>query len=185
MLLFVIFSCLSVAAHDSLNRFWHKVLSHEAALNSAVNHWYSQTKIVDSCVLIVPLCAFPHSASPSPPPQHPSLFHPSYCSDHPLSISQAFEKQLKDEKDSYERRIRELQLRLDDARREGEVEATTIKTDLRLAREDVYRLQQDLEDAEEKLKDGEAMLRFRYRGAVNLRLGWEMLRSLREIHYVD
>lgn len=35
------------------------------------------------------------------------------------------------------------------------MEATTIKTDLRLAREDVCRLQQDLEDAEEKLKDGE------------------------------
>lgn len=44
---------------------------------------------------------------------------------------------------------------MDDARREGEVEATAIKTDLRLAREDVCRLQQDLEDAEEKLKDGE------------------------------
>lgn len=35
------------------------------------------------------------------------------------------------------------------------MEATAIKTDLRLAREDVCRLQQDLEDAEEKLKDGE------------------------------
>lgn len=34
------------------------------------------------------------------------------------------------------------------------MEATAIKTDLRLAREDVCRLQQDLEDAEEKLKDG-------------------------------
>ena len=82
-----------------------------------------------------------------------------HSSDWHLSISQAFEKQLKDEKDSYERRIRELQLRLDDARREGEVELTTIKTDLRLAREDVCRLQQDLEDAEEKLNDGEGSMR--------------------------
>ncbi|XP_071552290.1 LOW QUALITY PROTEIN: uncharacterized protein [Panulirus ornatus] len=71
------------------------------------------------------------------------------------SNSQAFEKQLKEEKDSYERRIRELQSRLDDARRDNEVETTSIKTDLRLAREDACRLQQDLEDAEEKLKDAE------------------------------
>lgn len=166
MLLFVRSSCLSVAAHSSLNRLWHKVLSHEAALNSAVNHWYSQPKSIDYFALTVPLCASPTPASPSPPPQHPSSLQPPHCSDRPLSISQAFEKQLKDEKDSYERRIRELQLRLDDARREGEVEATTIKTDLRLAREDVYRLQQDLEDAEEKLKDGEVVLRLRYCGAV-------------------
>ncbi|XP_069959044.1 rootletin isoform X2 [Cherax quadricarinatus] len=69
--------------------------------------------------------------------------------------SQTFEKQLKEEKDSYERRIRELQSRLDDSRRDNEVEITSIKTDLRLAREDACRLQQDLEDAEEKLKDAE------------------------------
>ncbi|XP_063597935.1 rootletin-like [Penaeus indicus] len=71
------------------------------------------------------------------------------------SSSQQFEKQLKDEKDSYERRIRELQSRLDESRRDHEVEITSIKTDLRLAREDACRLQQDLEDAEEKLKEAE------------------------------
>ena len=71
-----------------------------------------------------------------------------------LSISQNFEKQLKDEKDAFERRIRELQVRLDESRRDHEVEITSLKTDLRLAREDSNRLQQDLEDAEEKLKEG-------------------------------
>ncbi|XP_066951894.1 rootletin-like isoform X2 [Macrobrachium rosenbergii] len=69
--------------------------------------------------------------------------------------SQHFEKQLKDEKDTYERRIRELQARIDEARRDHEVEITSLKTDLRLAREDANRLQQDLEDAEGKLKEAE------------------------------
>lgn len=69
--------------------------------------------------------------------------------------SQTFEKQLRDEKEMYERRIRELQARLDEARRESDGELTALKTDLRLAREDACRLQQDLDDAEEKLKDGE------------------------------
>lgn len=77
-------------------------------------------------------------------------------------ISQQFEKQLKDEKDSYERRIRELQSRLDESRRDHEVEITSIKTDLRLAREDACRLQQDLEDAEEKLKEGKGLMIFCY-----------------------
>lgn len=124
-------------------------------LNSTVNHLSSP---LISCILFffchyILLCLLSHPCLPLPP-LPTSATHP-HCCDWPLSISQAFEKQLKDEKDSYERRIRELQLRLDDARRESEVEATAIKTDLRLAREDVCRLQQDLEDAEEKLKDGE------------------------------
>ena len=65
------------------------------------------------------------------------------------------EKSLKEEKDTFEKRARDMQIRMDDNRREHDSEMTAIKTDLRLAKEDTLRFQQDLEDAEAKLKDGE------------------------------
>ena len=48
-----------------------------------------------------------------------------------------------------------MQIRMDDARREHDTELTALKTDLRLSKEDTMRFQQDLDDADAKLKDGE------------------------------
>lgn len=65
-----------------------------------------------------------------------------------------YEKQSRTEREVHEKKLRDLQTRLDDMRRDHDLEISSLKTDLRLAKEDTMRFQQDLEDAEAKLKDG-------------------------------
>ncbi|KAL7640451.1 UNVERIFIED_CONTAM: hypothetical protein RMT77_008726 [Armadillidium vulgare] len=66
-----------------------------------------------------------------------------------------FEKQSRTEREGHEKKLRDLQTRLDDMRRDHDLEISSLKTDLRLAKEDTMRFQQDLEDAEAKLKDAQ------------------------------
>lgn len=51
--------------------------------------------------------------------------------------------------------MRDLQSRFDEMKRQHDADMNSLKTDLRLSKEDTMRFQQDLEDAEAKLKDGE------------------------------
>ena len=69
--------------------------------------------------------------------------------------STGHEKQLKGERESLERRTREQQARLEDLKRDYEAQQAALKTDLRLAKEDAMRFQQDLDDAVHKIKEGQ------------------------------
>ena len=51
-------------------------------------------------------------------------------------------------------------MQLEETRRDHDMEANALRTDLRLSKEDTLRFQQDLEDAEAKLKDGMCFLKF-------------------------
>ncbi|KAF2365634.1 hypothetical protein FHG87_003615 [Trinorchestia longiramus] len=68
----------------------------------------------------------------------------------------AHDKQLRAEKDASERRLREIQARMEEQRRDHEMQLAAIKTDLRLAKEDALRFQQDLDEAENKIKEAES-----------------------------
>ena len=70
------------------------------------------------------------------------------------SRSTVHEKQLRGERETQERRTRESQSRLDELRRDQEAQLAALKADLRLSKEDAMRFQQDLEDAEHKIKEG-------------------------------